>query len=217
MLSIAGLVAVSPTAAAGGEDIVDRLKTVPGLTVIAERPAPAPYRFFLLSYTQDADHHNPAAGTFQQRLTLLHVSTDRPMVLHTTGYNVPETPFRSEPTQVLDGNQISVEERFFTPSRPDPANWSDLDIWQAATDHHRLVEALKPIYPGGWISTGASKGGMASVYHHRFYPGDVDGTVAYVAPDDVFNDEDSAYDRFFATVGTPECRAAIRSLQIEAL
>ena len=168
----------------------------------------------MLSYTQPVDHRRPSAGTFQQRFTLLHKATDRPMVLHTSGYNVSIRVFRSEPTVLVDGNQISVEQRFFTPSRPEPADWSKLNIWQAATDHHRLVTALKPIYAAKWISTGASKGGMTSIYHRRYYPSDVDGTVAYVAPSDVLNREDSAYDRFFATVGTrraarpsPICRS----------
>lgn len=215
-----GLVGVAPPAAsaATGPDILDRLKAVPGLTVLEEQAAPAPYRFFVLSFTQPVDHRHPAAGTFQQRFTLLHRDTDRPMVLHTTGYNVPIRVFRAEPTRLVDGNQISVEQRFFAPSRPEPADWTKLTIWPAATDHHRLVQALKPIYPHRWLSTGASKGGMTSVYHRRFYPSDVDGTVAYVAPQDVINDEDSAYDTFFTRVGTdPACRAALDAVQVEAL
>jgi len=211
-------VVVAGPAAAADEDILTRLRAVPGLTVVEERAAPAPYRFFVLTITQPADHRHPAAGTFQQRLTLLHRGTDRPTVLHTTGYGVPASIFRAEPTRLIDGNQISVEQRFFTPSRPAPADWSDLTIWQAATDHHRIVRALAPLYPANWISTGASKGGMTSIYHRRFYPADVDGTVAYVAPQDVVNVEDSAYDRFFTTVGTdPACRAALDAVQVEAL
>jgi hypothetical protein len=187
--------------------------------VLAERPTEPGFRYFLLSYVQPADHRRPWRGTFEQRLTLLHRATDRPMVLHTTGYNLNDVPtFRSEPAQLVDGNQISVEQRFFTPSRPDPADWSKLDIWQAATDHHRLVGALKKIYPGKWISTGGSKGGMTSIYHSRFYPRDVDGVVAYVAPNDVVNKEDSAYDRFFKTVGTdPVCRQKLKDLAAESL
>lgn len=215
---IAGTVVVASPAVAAEEDIAARLAAVPGLTVVEEVTAPAPYRFFRLTFTQPADHRHPRRGTFEQRLTLLHRATDRPMVLHTTGYGVPAQIFRSEPTRLIDGNQISVEQRFFTPSRPEPANWSKLTIWQAATDHHRLVRALKPIYSAKWISTGASKGGMTSVYHRRFYPADVDGTVAYVAPQDTINVEDSAYDRFFRTVGTdPVCRTALDALQVEAL
>jgi hypothetical protein len=210
--------AVAGPAVAAEADILDQLEAVPGLTVLEERAAPAPFRFFVLSFTQNADHKRPPAGSFQQRLTLLHRGTDRPTVLHTTGYGVPDRIFRAEPTRLIDGNQISVEQRFFTPSRPEPADWSKLTIWQAATDHHRIVEALKPIYPAKWVSTGASKGGMTSVYHRRFYPSDVDGTIAYVAPQDVVNVEDSAYDRFFTTVGTDAaCRAALNDVQAEAL
>jgi hypothetical protein len=204
--------------AQAADDILAQLKQVPGLTVISESPTPpAGYRFFILSMTQPVDHRHPSAGTFQQRFQLLHKSTDRPMVLHTSGYNMRETPFRSEPTQLIDGNQISTEQRFFTPSRPSPADWHDLDIWQAATDHHRIVQALKKIYHGKWISTGASKGGMTSVYHRRFYPQDVDGVLAYVAPNDPINESDGAYDRFFATVGDASCRQALQDVQAEAL
>ncbi|AGZ41896.1 S28 family serine protease [Actinoplanes friuliensis] len=220
LLLLAGSVVVAGPAQAAveEEDILDQLRKVPGLTVVEEQTAPAPYRFFVLTITQAADHRDPSAGTFEQRMTLLHRGTDRPTVLHTTGYGVPGYVFRAEPTRLIDGNQLSVEQRFFTPSRPAPADWSDLTIWQAATDHHRIVEALAPLYPAKWISTGASKGGMTSIYHRRFYPSDVDGTVAYVAPQDVVNREDSAYDKFFTTVGTDAaCRAALDNVQIEAL
>jgi hypothetical protein len=218
MLGLVGAVGVAGPAAAAETDIKDRLEALPGVTVLEEQPVVAPYRFFILSITQPVDHLNPRAGTFQQRFTLLHRGTDRPMVLHTTGYNVPEFAFRSEPTRLIDGNQISVEQRFFTPSRPDPANWEkQLTIWQAATDHHVIVQTLRRIYSKQWISTGASKGGMTSVYHRRFYPDDVNGTVAYVAPQDVINSEDSAYDRFFTKVGTAQCRAALDGIQVEAL
>jgi hypothetical protein len=216
-VGLAGVMGAAPAQAQG--DILAQLKQVPGLTVVSESATPpAGYRFFILSYQQPVDHRHPSAGTFQQRFQLLHKSTDRPMVLHTSGYNMRETPFRSEPTQLVDGNQISVEQRFFTPSRPDPADWHDLDIWQAATDHHRIVQALKKLYPAKWISTGASKGGMTSVYHRRFYPNDVDGVVAYVAPNDRIDTQDQAYDKFFEKVGTdPACRTALEDLQREAL
>ena len=225
--SMIGLTVVMP-AQAGQEsapavqaqdDLVDQLEAAPGVTVVSEEAAPAPgYRFFFLTMRQLVDHTNPQGPTFEQRFQLLHRDTSRPMILHTTGYNMPEGAFRSEPTTLVDGNQISVEQRFFSPSRPDPADWRKLDIWQAATDHHKIVKALKPIYSAKWISTGASKGGMTSVYHRRFYPRDVDGVVAYVAPSDAVNKEDKAYDDFFASVGsTPACRTALKNLQKEAL
>ncbi|GAA4023453.1 S28 family serine protease [Allokutzneria multivorans] len=215
--AVAVVAAAGTAGAAPQEDILDQLKRIPGLAVLSEGPPPTPdTRYFVLGYTQPVDHRQPGGATFQQRFQLVHKSAARPTVLHTTGYNLYPTSFRSEPTQLVDGNQISTEHRFFPPSQPQPATWDHLNIWQAATDHHRLVAALKPLYPKKWLASGASKGGMTSVYHSRFYPRDVDGVVAYVAPSDHVNDEDSAYDRFFATVGDAACRTALADLQVEA-
>ncbi|MCY1144262.1 S28 family serine protease [Actinoplanes sp. Pm04-4] len=216
-LLLPSFVVASPARAAA-DDLLDRLKAIPGLTVVSES-APTGYRFFVLTYRQPADHRHPGQGTYEQRLTLLHRSVDAPVVLATGGYGLAANPTagRTEPTRLLDANQVSVEHRFFTPSRPAPADWSDLTIWQEASDEHRIVQALKTIYSAKWIQTGASKGGMTSVYHRRFYPNDIDGVVAYVAPNDSLNDLDGAYDRFFRTVGDPACRSALDTVQKEAL
>jgi hypothetical protein len=214
------LVVLSPATAARAapDPLTEQLKAIPGLSIVSRTEATG-YRFFVLSYRQPADHRRPGQDTFEQRLTLLHRSSDAPVVLATSGYGLPATPrpAQTEPTALLNANQVSVEHRFFGPSRPAPADWSDLTIWQEATDEHRIVTAFKSIYPARWIQTGASKGGMTSVYHRRFYPRDIDGVVAYVAPDDVVNPADRAYDRFFDTVGTATCRDALDTVQREAL
>ncbi|MFH8984651.1 S28 family serine protease [Streptomyces varsoviensis] len=200
------------------EGIRDRLAGIPGMRVLAEVPAAAGYRYFRLSYRQPIDHRHPEQGTFDQRLTLLHKSVQRPMVLYTTGYELGDDPaFRSEPTQLVDGNQISTEQRYFGTSRPRALDWSKLDIWQAASDHHRLVRALKSVYRAPWISTGGSKGGMAAVYHRRFYPDDVAGTVAYSATNNTDDRDDSAWDAFLGRVGPASCRAALSGAQRAAL
>ncbi|MFF3951811.1 S28 family serine protease [Streptomyces sp. NPDC001890] len=199
-----------------GTDIKDRILAIAGMSLIEEKPY-AGYRYFVLNYTQPVDHRDPSKGTFQQRITLLHKDTSRPTVFYTGGYNVSTNPSRSEPTRIVDGNQVSLEYRFFTPSRPAPADWSKLDIWQAASDQHRVFTALKAIYTKNWLATGGSKGGMTATYFERFYPRDMDGVVAYVAPNDVVNKEDSAYDRFFENVGTKECRDRLNGVQREAL
>ncbi|MDI5976409.1 S28 family serine protease [Amycolatopsis magusensis] len=211
------VVLVSPTAQAA-EDIADALERVPGLTVVSEGTAPAGFRFFKLTFTQPADHRRPGAGSFEQRLALLHRDVKAPMVMYTSGYNVSENPNRSEPTQLVDGNQLSMEYRYFTPSRPEPADWSrQLTIWQAAADQHRVAVAFKGLYGARWLATGGSKGGMTAVYFRRFYPADVDGTIAYVAPNDVIDGLD-VYDRFLSTVGDdPACRDALRANQRESL
>ncbi|MFJ2195163.1 S28 family serine protease [Streptomyces violaceusniger] len=203
-------------AAPAQPDIKERVLAIPGMRFVEEQPYEG-YRFLVFTYAQPVDHRHPSKGTFQQRFTLLHKATDRPTVFYTSGYNVTTAPRRSEPTQLVDGNQVSMEYRFFTPSRPQPADWSKLDIRQAASDQHRLYWALKPIYGKKWLATGGSKGGMTATYYRRFYPHDMDGTVAYVAPNDVANNEDSSYDRFFAGVGTAECRTKLNAVQREAL
>lgn len=224
LLVAAGIVGTGATAHAStsqpSDDIVGRLKAIPGMTVVSDQVLPKlpGYRYYDLEFKQAVDHRHPNKGTFEQRIRLLHKSVDRPMVLFDTGYDLYTAPeFLSEPTKILDADQVDVEQRFFTPSRPTPANWSDLNIWQAATDHHTVVQALKTIYHGKWISTGASKGGMTAVYHRRFYPNDVDATVAYVAPDNTNVKDNRAYDYFFNHVGTAKCRAQLAGLQQEAL
>ncbi|MEV0734473.1 S28 family serine protease [Streptomyces sp. NPDC050549] len=197
-------------------DIKDQLLAIPGMSLVQEKPYTG-YRYFVLNYTQPIDHRHPSKGTFQQRITVLHKDVSRPTVFYTSGYNVSTTPSRSEPTRIADANQVSLEYRYFTPSRPEPADWSKLDIRQAAGDQHRVFKALKPIYTKNWIATGGSKGGMTATYYERFYPRDMDGVVAYVAPNDVVNNEDSAYDRFFTKVGTKECRDRLDAVQREAL
>jgi hypothetical protein len=212
--------ALTPAAAAPAvpaDEVAARLATIPGLriessSVVGGKP------FFVLRYTQPADHKKPNGAKFEQRVTLWHRGFDRPTVLHTTGYGGVGGAFTSEPTRLVDGNQLNVEQRFFNSSTPSGPDWSKLNIWQAASDHHRIVQAFKKaLYSGKWVSTGASKGGMTSVYHRRFYPDDVDATVAYVAPQDVDNRRDS-YVGFIQDAGTdPQCNLALRNLQRNAL
>jgi hypothetical protein len=63
---------------------------------------------------------------------------------------------------------------------------------------------------------------MTSLFHRRFYPDDVDATVAHVAPldypADAVQDPDSRYIRFLEQVGTdPACRQRLKDFQNLAL
>ncbi|WP_432116864.1 S28 family serine protease [Streptomyces sp. bgisy032] len=208
----------APRRGSGGHDVADALRALPGLRLVEERhDAEAGYRHFVLGLRQPVDHTNPAAGTFEQRLTLLHTSADRPTVLLSTGYHAVPTPRRSEPAILLGANQLQVEHRYFGTSRPAEPGYTHLTVRQAADDHHRVVRLFRRLYRGAWISTGSSKGGMASVYHRRFHPHDVDGTVAYSAPNNVDDREDSAYLRFLETVGTAPARTAVKAAQRQLL
>jgi hypothetical protein len=202
-------------------DIADALAAIDGMSVIELASEDPELRLFELHYLQPADHGNHAAGWFEQKLYLRHRDAAAPMVLFTTGYHlyVPPT-YESEPATLLQANQVAVEQRFFAASRPDfgggPVDWRLLTIAQAAADHHRIVEVLRPIYTSGWLSTGGSKGGMTSIYHRRFYPDDVDATVAYVAPHSLAP-RDLRYLDWLEQIGEPECAQAVRDLQAIAL
>ncbi len=204
-------------------DIADELRALPGMTVEERDTQIEGYRFFVLTYDQPVDHEHPDAR-FTQRMTLLHRDYAAPVVVHNSGYNVSTGGRRSQVTQIVDGNQLSMEYRFFEPSRPDPADWSLLTIAQAAADQHRITQTLKArIYrTNKFLTTGASKGGMTSLFHRRFYPDDVDGTVAYVAPldypADAVQSPTNRYIAFIENVGTdPACRQKLKDFQNTAL
>ncbi|MCP4601983.1 MAG: aminopeptidase [Proteobacteria bacterium] len=207
---------ISDSDASVPEDILDQLRAIDGLRVV-ENPISYPgYRYFILHYRQPADHDDPDGATFNQYMTLLHKSPDAPMVMITEGYSLSIDSSRTELTLLLEANQLAVEHRYFANSRPRPADWSLLTIEQSAADHHRIITALKPIYPEAWITTGQSKGGMTSVFHRRFYPDDVNGSVPYVTPI-MFGLPDERFIDFLKNTGEPECREKIHSIQVEAL
>jgi hypothetical protein len=202
-------------------DIADELRAVPGMASVEERETMLQgYRFFVLAYTQPVDHADPSGATFTQRMTLLHRDYAAPVVGHNSGYHVSTRGSRSSVTVLTDGNQLSMEHRYFSPSRPDPADWSKLNIEQAANDQHRITQALKArIYSSNkWLTTGASKGGMTSLFHRRFFPDDVDGTVAFVAPidypADAVQSPTNRYIVFLENVGTSAtCRQRLKDFQ----
>lgn len=200
-------------------DILVALRRTPGVSVEEKTTTIAGYRFFQIQFDQPADHKRPEGLRFKQRVTLLHRGYDAPMVLLLSGYGSGtwNSPGRAELTTALAANQLEVEHRFFPPSRPEPPDYGLLTIEQSAADHHRLVEALHPLYAGKWASTGASKGGMTAVYHRRFYPNDLDATVPYVAPHSL-GSPDPRYVPFVASAGTdPTCRTRLRQFQRQAL
>lgn len=203
---------------APGGDILEQLRGLPEIASVTEASTEEiGYRYFEIQFDQPVDHDNPGGARFQQFATLIHRDVTAPMVLLHTGYGNWYYDFPGELTRLLRANQIVVEHRFFRGSRPAGTEaWAHLTIEQSAADHHRIAQALHRIYQGRWLETGASKGGMTSVYHRRFYPGDVDGTVAYVAPQS-FGAPDYRYEPFVEQLGPTACRQALRALQVELL
>jgi hypothetical protein len=198
------------------KDFLEQLHSIPGITV-EEKPTDTPgVTYFVLHFTQPVDHEDPGGQTFQQEVSLIHRDQAAPMVVQTSGYFDYYRDRPVELTNLLISNQISIEHRFFGESRPDPADWSKLTIKQMADDQHVIIAALRDIYPGAFITSGGSKGGMTATYHRRFYPDDVDGTVPYVAPIS-FDAPDDRYTTFVDGIGPTTCRDALRAAAVEML
>jgi hypothetical protein len=206
-----------PPAGCTATDFAGKLACIPGLTFQARPDQPlAGYVRYDLTFQQPIDHEKPELGTFPQRAMLMLAAVDRPMVLATSGYNLSTRSRVDELAATFGANELWYEHRYFASSTPAaPADWSKLDIRQAAGDAHRLAAAFHWLFPGRWVNTGVSKGGMTSVYHRRFHPCDVDATVAYVAPISLAAG-DAAYNDFLSRVGGgtyATCRADLRAFQ----
>jgi hypothetical protein len=164
---------------------------------------------FQVDISQPVDHTDPSAGTFSQRFYLSHRDDDAPMVFYTSGYGIGRN-FEPELSALLQANQLLLVHRFFPNAVP--PDWRFLTISQAAGDQHQIREVLRDLYPGKWISAGGSKGGMTALFYRRFYPYDVEATVAYVAPIMPFPD-DPRFALFLQTVGSADCRQKLWDFQ----
>jgi hypothetical protein len=206
---------VPPDAPSG--PLEDQLAGLPGVVSVTELPTENEgYRRFDIRMEQPVDASAPDGATFVQQMTLFHRDTTAPMILLSTGYWNYNGDRLGELAVLLHANQLVVEHRYFGDSRPENADWSKLTIENAAHDHHKISVAFHRIYGAKWLATGASKGGMTSVYHRRFWPDDVDGTVPYVAPIS-FGAPDMRYDAFVDAIGTAPCRQALQDLEVELL
>lgn len=181
------------------------------------------YVYLKLTVEQPIDHNDPNSPTFNQRVRLLMFDENAPIILQTRGYGMPNESNLAlhDLSTMIGANQIEVEHRYFGASTPQSTSpqemdWSTLTIAQAAADHHAIITKLKPLLTGNWIATGHSKGGMTATYLKRFYPDDLAGVVAYVAPLSL-----SMWDERFAdysvSVVDETCRLKFETYQRQAL
>ena len=141
------------------------------------------YRVF---FQQPIDHENPSAGTMKQKAFIFFKGFDRPTVMYTRGYDLPDSWKNYTGLDIaanMDANLIFVEHRYFGDSKNlSDTRWDYLTIEQAAADHHAIYEPLKKILPKEWISTGTSKDGMTSLFYRYFYPNDMTVTTVFCSP-----------------------------------
>jgi hypothetical protein len=208
-----------PAALARAGSIEWALSALPGVVNVqpwAGNPVtstPQGCAFYQVGFRQPVDHATPDGDTFVQRLVLLHCGTDRPMVFSPDGYGMDVDFFQPELVARLQSNWLWVEHRYFGPSTPsDDPDSTFLTIRQSSDDHHAVVAAFKQIYSRRWISTGASNGGENVVFHRRFYPDDVDATVAYVAPFNIA-EPDLRYPPYIERLGDQACHDRMVAFQ----
>lgn len=164
-----------------------------------------------LKIKQAVDHKNPTKGYFYQRAYLSHRGFDRPTVMVTQGYSSNRNRI-TEVAELVDGNQIDIEHRYFGKSIPDSLDYSYLNLEQATADLHHINQIFREIYKEKWLSTGISKGGQTTIFYRYFYPNDVDVSIPYVAPLNRSIEDKRIY-TFLDTVGSDECRAKIKAVQ----
>lgn len=192
-------------------DLLDKIKTLEGVTVTEIEPKNGYSREFQVDILQPVDHNNPDGPKFTQRAYLSHVDETEPMVFAPNGYRSTASS-NQELALLCNMNCLHVTHRYFYDSRPDPLNWQYLTIKQAADDHHRIVTLFKKIYKGKWISSGASKSGLTALFHKRYYPDDVDATIAYVAPF-TFGIKDERYPVYLRNIGDGDCFSKLMKVQ----
>ncbi|MFC2136153.1 hypothetical protein ACFLR4_03095 [Bacteroidota bacterium] len=193
-------------------DLLERIESLPGISVIEIAPTNNFESQFEINITQPLDHNNPNGTQFTQKLYLWHRDISAPVVLLPSGYTCEPPAYLNELTEALNANQLRIGHRFMAGAEPNPMDWQFLTEEQNANDVHRVVALFKDIYTGKWISTGGSKNGMTALFHKRFFPDDVDATVTLYTPMPT-GTEDPRFDNFLNEVGTAEQRDALKDFQ----
>ncbi len=194
--------------------ITEGLGKLEGVTIRRIDPQNSFFKsMYELQIEQPVDHLDASKGSFNQKVYLSHMDFNQPMVMYLNGYTAGSNSYTTEAAEILGANQIHVEHRFFSDSRPkDGIPWEYLTIKQAAHDHHRVTEVLKTLYKKPWLSTGISKGGMVTIFHKRYFPDDVQVAMPYVAPINFERHDPRIYEHL-KTVGTKECRDKVTVFQ----
>lgn len=207
---IIGLLVINTLSA---QNISEQLFNLPDV-IFKKALTPVGYEAaYELKVRQPLDHNDKTKGYFYQRVFLSHAGFDEPTVMVTNGYANSRNKI-SEPAELLGANQINIEHRYFGESMPDSLDYTYLNLEQVAGDLHHINKIFRTIYSEKWVSTGISKGGQTTIFYRYFYPRDVDVSMPYVAPS-TNGLEDKRIYTFLDTVGTDECRAKIKAVQLK--
>jgi hypothetical protein len=164
-------------------------------------------------FEQPIDHNNASKGTFRQRVFLGFESTSQAVIVELKGYNIG-SEMAGELANHYKANQLTIEHRYFTNSRPKEIDWSTLTLENAAQDQAIIIDAIRSsLYPNSkFISTGISKGCQTVMAHLSYFPENVDACVCYVGPLN-FEREDPRVYEFLENVGSETERKKVKDFQ----
>ncbi|MDC1326795.1 aminopeptidase [Ulvibacter sp.] len=164
-------------------------------------------------FEQPIDHNEPSKGSFRQRVFLGFENPSEPVIVELRGYNIGGEK-AGELAEHYKANQLTIEHRYFSNSRPEEIDWNTLTVENAAKDQTIIIDAIRSaLYPSAkFISTGISKGCMTTMTHRSFFPENVDACVCYVGPLN-FEREDPRVYEFLKNVGTEAERQKVKAFQ----
>jgi hypothetical protein len=164
-------------------------------------------------FEQPIDHNDLSKGSFRQRVFLGFENASKPVIVELKGYNIGGEQ-AGELAEHYEANQLTIEHRYFTESRPKDIDWNTLTVENAAKDQTIIIDAIRnALYPSSkFVSTGISKGCMTVMTHRSFFPENVDACVCYVGPLN-FQREDPRVYEFLKNVGTATEREKVMAFQ----
>lgn len=194
------------------DDLINLIrKKIPGAEITELEVSDHFKKEYEILIPQKLDHFDKNnKETFQQRIFLYHYDRKAPTVFVTEGYSARQRHY--ELAEIIMGNQIQVEYRYFGKSKPADQQYKYLNNDQAMEDLHYIRHLFCKVYKKEWISTGISKGGTTCLIYKSKYPKDVKVAVPYVAPLP-FNQTDKRCDDAILTNGTAECRDKLEAFQ----
>ena len=206
-------------AASYAQTLAEKLKDLSPISNVEMLKSADHLEKLVCTINQQVDWQSNSAGNFEQRIIIKHRGFDKPTVMVTEGYDASyalRLSYQEELANILNANLVVVEHRYFNRSVPAPCNWNYLTVANSAGDYHNIRQLLGKIYPGKWFTTGISKGGSTTIYYRAFYPNDVDGTVAYVAPINK-SLEDGRHEPFLKNIKNEAAKKAVFDFQTEVL
>ena len=191
--------------------LLEKLEDIPGAVIVEVQSPDGFQSAYQIDLPQPVDHNSPNGFQFNRRFLLYHRSETAPMVMAISGYSLQNSV--REESELLQANQIQVGCRLMPGAEIDPVDYTLMNFEQISADFHQIIEVLKPIYTGKWVSRGTSKGGMCALLHKRYYPNDVDAVIALVAPLPTAP-EDPRFNTFLTEeIATPACREKMEQFQ----